>query len=178
MAVNLYAGITKYGVTKPHIMAGTSKHSSAFKNKKGKEAKNITSQEYEHVLRTTLLPEGKRLFAAQGISGWVLQQDNDPSHKKASHTAISAWNNSNPGTTVTLLPHWPPNSPDLNLIENLWATLQAKVDAAGCNTYEEFKECVIKTWMDTPKATLEKLFKGMPVRIQQCIAREGGKTPH
>ena len=40
---------------------------------------NITAAEYMSVVADTFLPEGERLF---GSGGWVLQQDNHPSHKK------------------------------------------------------------------------------------------------
>ena len=53
-AVNMYAGITKHGVTKPHLVTGTSKMATTFKNMKGIAARNITSQEYETVCLETL----------------------------------------------------------------------------------------------------------------------------
>ena len=43
MVLNVYAGITKYGVTKVHKVNGSSKMKTSFKNKQGKEARNITS---------------------------------------------------------------------------------------------------------------------------------------
>ena len=86
---NVYAGITKYGVTHMHVVAGTTSHTSMFTNKKGQAAKNITGAEYEHVVSSTFLPQGKQLFGGAGMSHWVLQQDNDPSHKKAAATAAA-----------------------------------------------------------------------------------------
>lgn len=178
MAVNIYAGITKYGVTKAHVVAGTSKHTSKYTNKKGQPAKNITSAEYGDVVLKTLLPEGKRLFSGAGISHWTLQQDNDPTHKKASQSAVSSWNTSNPGHTVNLLMNWPPNSPDLNLIENVWSWLQAKVDAAGCKTYEEFQQFVLKTLAQVPHTMLKNLFTSMKERVRLCIENGGGRTAY
>ena len=77
LVVNVYAGITRHGVTQFHEVAGTSKHESTYKNKKGKGARNITSSEYGNVVKATLLPEGRRIFSIQGVSTWLLQQDND-----------------------------------------------------------------------------------------------------
>jgi len=82
--VNIYAGLTRYGMTAAHIVAGTTGRRSTYHTKKGAESKNITSAEYKVVLEKTLLPEGNRIFQSQGISSWVLQHDNDPTHKVAS----------------------------------------------------------------------------------------------
>lgn len=40
--LNVYAGITKHGVTHMHVVAGTTSHKSQFTNKKGETAKNIS----------------------------------------------------------------------------------------------------------------------------------------
>lgn len=176
---NVYAGITKHGVTKLHVVAGTTKHVSSFKNKKGDPAKNITGQEYEHVVSRTFLPEGKRLFGGvAGVSSWTLQQDNDPTHKKASHKAIQAWNEKNPGNKVTLLPEWPPNSPDLNPIENVWAYVQDQVNRAGCKDFHSFCAKVQEVFHNISKKHLQNLFASMRKRLQQVVVKKGGKTKH
>jgi hypothetical protein len=54
---NVYAGITRYGVTSMCTVAGTTKHTSIYTNKKGQQSKNITSHEYYDVLTKHLLPE-------------------------------------------------------------------------------------------------------------------------
>lgn len=71
MVVNMYAGITKHGVTKAHLVTGTSKLRTSYKNMKGQASRNITSAEYEDVVTKTLLPEGARIFSAAGLSGWI-----------------------------------------------------------------------------------------------------------
>lgn len=165
-------------MTKVHKVTGSSKMKTNFKNKQGKEARNITSAEYAKVLEDSLLPEGCRLFNQKGISNWVFQQDNDPTHKKASKAAIQAWNQAHPGQAITLLADWPPNSPDLNLIENVWAWAQRKVDATGCKTFEEFEKCVITTMKNVPSSMLKNLYASMRERVRLCQAANGGKTKY
>lgn len=82
VGINVYAGITKYGITKVHCVAGTHNLTTNHTNLKGQEAKNITKSEYKEVLEKTLLPEGTKIFRNQGITSWVFQQDNDPCHHR------------------------------------------------------------------------------------------------
>lgn len=56
--LNVYAGITKWGVTKIHVVAGSSKHKTTHKNKKGQPASSITASEYFDVVSGTFLPKG------------------------------------------------------------------------------------------------------------------------
>jgi hypothetical protein len=67
MCVNMYAGITCYGVTKAHLVTGTSKITTNFNNQKGQTSRNITSKEYREVLTRTLLPEGHRLLHSRTL---------------------------------------------------------------------------------------------------------------
>lgn len=174
---NVYAGITKYGVTSLHVVAGTTKHTSDFKNKKGDPARNITGQEYEQVVSKTFLLEGKKVFdAAISVSSWTLQQDNDPTHKKASQRAIDAWNEEHPGNKVSVLPNWPPNSPDLNPIENVWAYVQAEVNKAGCKDFDSFCDKVREVFSNLSKKHLSNLFASMKKRLQEVVSKNGGKT--
>jgi Helix-turn-helix domain/DDE superfamily endonuclease len=174
---NMYAGITKWGVTKPHFVTGTSKLATMYKNQKGQPARNITCAEYKDVLSQTLLPEGRRLFNQQGISGWVLQQDNDPTHKRSAHEQLKLWNCGGRGG-VELLKNWPPNSPDLSPIENAWGHVQATVNAAGCSTFEDFKRTLEKAWTGLDHKYLKKLMNSMPSRLEACVKKGGDKTDY
>jgi len=177
MCVNLYAGITIHGATKPHLVAGTSKMHVEFKNQKGAQARNITSQEYEKVM-STLLEEGSKLFRAHGVTSWVFQQDKNPTHKRPSSRAVEAWNMSCRGSAVTILPDWPPNSPDLSLIENVWAYVQHHVNKAGCKTFDDFQKEVSNLMQNLPPNMLKSMYGGMKGRLMDCINRNGGKIKH
>jgi len=106
-----------------------------------------------------------------------LQQDNDPTHGKASAAALAQWHGSgNPG--VQLLPGWPPNSPDLSPIENVWGWAQQKVDALGCSNFDEFTAAVEKTLRNVPNSMIQNLFASIPKRLGDCLALEGQKTTY
>jgi hypothetical protein len=152
--LNIYAGITPYGMTVAHIVTGTSQHKTTFKNKKGEPARNITAQEYQHVMNNTLLPQGKLLFTRQGQASWYFQQDNDPTHK-AGPGHVAAWNAKQRSSVQFMT--WPPNSPDLSPIENIWAIVDGKVQAKGCSTFQEFKDAVLHELKSVPLSTLKDL---------------------
>jgi hypothetical protein len=173
--VNVYAGITKFGITRLHFVAGTTKMKHQHKNKKGQEARNVTATQYLEVVSKTFLPDGSKMFKNVGITNWVLVQDNDPTHKKPSHAALTTWN-SRHNTAISILPEWPPNSPDLNPIENLWAIVQRRVDAVGCKDIVEFKAEVVSTFKKVERKTLENLVSSMKNRLKECIAKGGART--
>lgn len=176
MSVNLYAAITRHGATMCHIVAGSSKHKTIYKNKQGLSAKNITAEEYQHVLRSTLLPGTTRIFAAKGISDWTFQQDNDPAHGDG-RGIIQHWN-ATKRANVSFLEDWPASSPDLNPIENVWAHVQAKVDALGCPTFEEYQQAVLSHVRNISKKYISSLYKSMPRRMEHVIKAGGDKTKY
>lgn len=172
VAVNVYAGITRHGMTRCHIVTGTTGHRTTYFNKKGQPSRNITAAEYRDVVTNTLLPEGDRLFKVRGVpQRWVLQQDNDPSHG-AAQQHVTAWRRQH-NRSVEVLSNWPPNSPDLNIIENVWSMVDAKLMALGCKTASEFKQAVERELSAVSKDTIVSLFDSMPKRMKDVIAAGG-----
>jgi hypothetical protein len=172
--LNVYAGISFYGVTKMHVVAGSSKHKTQHTNLKGGEAKNITQSEFAEVLKNTLLPEGRRIFCTPGLCDWILQLDGDKAHNKVK-LVVKEWNKAK-GTSVQVLPEWPPNSPDLNPIENVWSWIQAQVNKKGCKSFQEFQDEVQKQLSQVPKKHLANYYKSMKKRMKLVIENDGGYT--
>ena len=71
---------------------------------------------------------------------------------------------------------WPPQSPDLSPIENAWAIVQAKVDAAGCKDFQEFQETVLREWKGLPMSTMKYLMSSLRSRVHECLELQGQKT--
>jgi hypothetical protein len=172
---NIYAGICKYGVSKVIEVAGTTGSKSNYVNKKDEMSRNITSSEYCDVLSKGLLPSADTLFKNVGISSWVFLQDNDPSHSVAE--GVIAGFNKKKGTNICLLRN-PPNSPDLNPIENVWAYVQAKVDMRGESTFEGFKAAVIEEIQNLSARQLRNYVNSMARRLAACEKAKGDRIKY
>ena len=99
-------------------------------------------------------------------------QDGAPCHKSKASMAFLAENR------LHVLP-WPGNSPDINLIENLWNQMKRKVEELQPGNLKELKTTIATVW--ATKTTLEecqKLARSMPRRIQAVLAAGGGHTKY
>lgn len=102
---------------------------------------------------------------------WIFQQDNAPIH---SARLVKEWIRCQ---NVDIL-EWPPYSPDLNIIENVWGLLSRKVYESG-RQYEN-KEALIegikKSWAEISLPLIENLYNSLPNRIFEVISNKGGYT--
>ena len=72
-------------------------------------------------------------------NGFVFQQDNDPKHKSKFTMKYFSENN------ITLLNH-PPQSPDLNPIENLWGYIDLELKKKKIKNIGELKRVILEIW--------------------------------
>lgn len=100
---------------------------------------------------------------------WIFQQDNAPAHTARTSRQFLEEEN------ITLL-EWPPNSPDLSPIENLWAFVSARVPRTPVHDADEFFERISAVWEEVAQNLLTKLFRSMPRRIGEVIKRRGYPT--
>ena len=91
---------------------------------------NLDSELYKNILQEHLLDTKKKYWPNQQ---WYFQQDNDPKHTSR---LVQGWIASKGIDTID----WPPYSPDLNPIENLWADLKKRVEKHNCWSTDELSE--------------------------------------
>ena len=98
----------------------------------------------------------------------IFQQDNAPCHTSAS---VKSWMRN---CNLQVI-EWPGNSPDLNIIENVWHKLKLTINKTPIATREQLKIQVPLMWEKfISKEYLEKLIKSMPKRISEVISNKGG----
>lgn len=60
---------------------------------------------------------------------------------------------------------WPPYSPDLNVIEIVWAIMEAEVEARNPSSIDELKQVIIEVWENLKWPTINGLINSMEERL-------------
>ena len=104
---------------------------------------------------------------------FLFQQDNAPSHN-APETKQELQERGIP------VMNWPPNSPDLNIIEDAWNIMKDYIS----KHYDEnikgdaLRQAVYKAWDIIEESFLEARLATMPARIEAVIVANGMHTKY
>ncbi len=73
---------------------------------------------------------------------------------------------------------WPPKSPDLNIIENVWGMLAREVyyGYRQFECVEDLKEAITYAWEKITPQRTKRLFESIPRRLAMVNQRHGGAT--
>jgi hypothetical protein len=103
-----------------------------------------------------------------GNKQYYFEQDGAPPHRsKISVKWIEE--------RANLIQQWPPNSPDLSGIENLWAILKQRISNYHFQTISELKEQLQREWSAIPQETIDSIIASTPQRFQ-LVVNENGKS--
>ncbi len=132
---------------------------------------SFTGKQYADILRNSLLPCIKRWFTDQAMNNhdWWLLQDN-----LGVHTAPPVHRFLH--TQCWQLLDFPPYSPDLNPIENLFFIVKRQVEEANPSTTDEAWNALSHVWTHLDTDYLCKLAHSMPARCAEVISNKGHKT--
>ncbi|GFW61058.1 transposable element Tc1 transposase [Trichonephila clavipes] len=72
--------------------------------------------------------------------------------------------------------HSPPQSPDINVIENLWATLEIAVQKHQIRNKAHLKQVLQEEWDKISPDTTKKLVESVPRRLEDIIKAKGHAT--
>jgi transposase len=123
----------------------------------------INTDNYINTLENHVIPMN---LAHHGL---IFQQDNAPAHKSRRTMAWFAQH----GIEVMW---WPPQSPDLNIIENAWSYLKQQLEKHRIKTMEELWTAVQEEWVAMSNDFIMSLVSSMPRRISAVIKNRGGHT--
>ena len=65
-----------------------------------------------------------------------------------------------------MLDDWPPYSQDLNIIEVIWAIMEARVEKVNPKSIDELKQTLIEVWENLDFKTINGLVSTMDDRIR------------
>ena len=127
---------------------------------------SLNAKGYQELLENHFIPAAK---AKLKKSNYVFQQDG-----ATCHTAVTTqrWLEENVPEFVPK-ESWPPNSPDLNPIERIWAILAEKLSERRPRTITGFKKIIREEWMKLPLRTFRALIDDLPNKIRLVIEKRG-----
>lgn len=106
-----------------------------------------------------------------GHEQWWFQHDNSPPFKS---TVVQHWLHNN---AINVL-DFPPHSPDLNPIENLWPRVGSLVDTLHPSTDEAVADAFIAKWPELSLDIFTDYAQSMPARIAAVIEAGGDATKY
>jgi len=97
----------------------------------------------------------------------IFMHDGAPCHRSRSTVTYLE------GRKICLLIDWPPQSPDLNPIENLWAVLKKKVAKHVPTSSDELWRITEQEWHRINDDVIVRLYESMPQRIKLALDCKG-----
>ncbi|GFV59301.1 transposable element Tc1 transposase [Trichonephila clavipes] len=115
------------------------------------------------ILNNNLKESAKKLGL---VGNFIFQQDNDSKHTARN---VEMWCLFHCKQQL----HTPPQSSDINVIENLWATLETAVQKHQIRNKAHLKQVLQEEWEKISPDTTKKLVESVPRRLEDIIKAKG-----
>jgi hypothetical protein len=125
----------------------------------------VDSGEYQAIV----LKESDLVTEMDGRVGkyrWYFMQDGASAH--TSRSTAEAFREA-----CLILPGWPPNSPDLNPIEMVWAIMKRRVRKEKPQTKEELQKVITDVWNELDQDLLDHMVASFNKRVDLVIGGRG-----
>ena len=73
---------------------------------------------------------------------------------------------------------WPARSPDLNLIENIWAWIDKRLVKESIASVAQLQQALEKLWKEFPRELCIRLVKSILRRVCACVKVRGAHTKY
>jgi hypothetical protein len=126
---------------------------------------------------TRLDSVGYQAVLKQGLLGLyendsIFMQDGVPCHNSKSTKKFLDRHK------ICMLSDWPPQSPDLNIIENVWQILKGNVHKRSPSNSVDLWSIVLDEWHRIPEDYIIKLYESIPRRLDGLIHKKGLHTKY
>lgn len=128
----------------------------------------MDKNKYLHILQENLMPSAVSMNIERSFKFY---QDNDPKHTARIIQEYLLYN-------CPKVLHPPPQSPDLNPIENLWNNLNRRIRTTPIKNKEELKIRLLDEWEKTDIEYLKKIIFSMPKHLKHVIKQKGYATKY
>ena len=158
-----YAGLTGYPI-KLMVWGAIAPN---FKSPLIKIEGKVTAEAYKKMLISSEIFD--KLNSRFGARAFVFQQDGARPHTAKSTRKFLEAN-------VLTLPeelNWPPMSPDLSVIENLWSVLKYRIDYTTVADGESLYREASRVWDEIPIDFVNNCLGDFECRLQACAALQG-----
>ncbi len=126
--------------------------------------------QYREVLEKYLIPEFN--VANENGGDWMIMHDNAPCHTAKSMSQLLEEH-----AIPTL--QWPPFSPDLNPIENLWGWMKRKLaDDPPCTSQTQLEDRFLEIWRSIDANFCKRYTDNYKKRLEAVIKANGGHTKY
>jgi len=127
---------------------------------------------YCKILKSRLPPAHSFDLHPHDRNKWVLIQDNDPKHKsKKGEKLLNI-------LAPDRITDWPSNSPDFNLIEDVWSELDYELQKTGPKDITKLKSTLKKAWENFDETKVKSSFESLPRRLEECLDVKGERTSY
>ncbi len=130
------------------------------------QEKTINGERYLGILQNFLLPSILLRFNNEEIHNVTFQDDNARPHRAI---IVRNWLADQHFQTTM----WPAYSPDLNIVENMWAYLAKRVNARNSTSNEILINFVNEEWNNITAQHCTNLFASLPRKLANVVERRG-----